>query len=337
MIKYPTLEKNVTIGVTAPSSGVPSELHELLNSAIKSMERKGFNIISDETVWTQDKAKSAPSKKRAEGFNKMMLNGDIQLIIPPWGGELLIETLEDIDFENIQSKWVLGYSDISTLLLAITLKTGVATAHGTNLVDLRGEYSDYTTAMWHSVLSTKTGESILQHSSEKYQKEWQHDNPTPYIFNLTEQTYWKSTENEKVNMQGRLLGGCIDTISHLVGTPYGDIKNFRKNYIEGDSIIWYFENCDSSSTDLRRSLVQMKFAGWFENCTGIMFGRSPANTPVENYTVEDVYNELSNELQIPILYDIDCGHVPPQITLINGACAKVESDNGQGTILQTFK
>ncbi|WP_025784369.1 S66 peptidase family protein [Sporosarcina sp. D27] len=337
MITYPTLEMNVTIGVTAPSSGVPSELHELLNSAIKSMERKGFNIISDETVWTQYKAKSAPSKKRAEEFNNMMLNEDIQLIIPPWGGELLIETLEYIDFEKIQSKWVLGYSDISTLLLAITLKTGVATAHGTNLVDLRGEYSDDTTAMWHSVLSTKTGESILQHSSEKYQKEWQHDNPTPYIFNLTEQTYWKSTEDEKVNMQGRLLGGCIDTISHLVGTPFGDIKNFRKNYIEGDSIIWYFENCDSSSTDLRRALLQMKFAGWFENCTGIMFGRSPANTPVENYTVEDVYNELSNELQIPILYDIDCGHVPPQITLINGAYAQVESDNGQGTILQTFK
>ena len=68
-----------------------------------------------------------------------------------------------------------------------------------------------------------------------------------------------------------------------------------------------------------------------------MFGRSPANTPVENYTVEDVYEELSKELQIPILYDIDCGHAPPQITFINGAYAEVESDNGQGTVLQTLK
>lgn len=89
--------------------------------------------------------------------------------------------------------------------------------------------------------------------------------------------------------------------------------------------------------DLRRSLVQMKLAGWFENCSGIMFGRSPANTPVRNYIVEDVYKELSEELQIPIIYDIDCGHVPPQITFINGAYAEIESDHGEGTVLQYFR
>jgi muramoyltetrapeptide carboxypeptidase len=160
MIEYPFLEKGTTIGVTAPSSGVPSELHNLLNTACNRLEKKGFNVICGDTAWTQDKAKSAPAKKRAEEFNKMMLNENIHLIIPPWGGELLIETLEYIDFENIQNKWVLGYSDISLLLLAITLKIGLATAHGTNLVDLRGEYSDETTAMWQSVLSIKKGESI---------------------------------------------------------------------------------------------------------------------------------------------------------------------------------
>ncbi len=63
MIHYPFLEKGMTIGVTAPSSGVPSELHELLNSAFKSMEKKGFHIKCGETPWTQDKAKSASAKK----------------------------------------------------------------------------------------------------------------------------------------------------------------------------------------------------------------------------------------------------------------------------------
>jgi len=227
----------------------------------------------------------------------------------------------------------LGYSDISLLLLAITLNTGIATAHGTNLVDLRGDYSDDTTAMWQSVLSTKKGESILQHSSEKYQKEWQFDKPTPHIFYLTENTYWKSTANHKVKVRGRLLGGCIDTIRHLIGTPYGDVQYFKNNYIAGDSVIWFLENCELSTTDLRRTLIQMKLAGWFNNCNSIMFGRSSANTPVTNYTVEDVYKELSEELQIPILYDIDCGHVPPQITFINGASAEIEVDNGRGTVL----
>ncbi|MTD29906.1 S66 peptidase family protein [Planomicrobium sp. YIM 101495] len=336
MIKYPFLEKEATIGVTAPSSGVPNELHGLLHDVFQRMEKKGFSVVSGETAWTQDKARSAPAKERAEEFNRMMTDPNIQLVIPPWGGELLIEMLEHIDFEALQNKWVLGYSDISMLLLAITLKTGIATAHGTNLVDLRGEYSDDTTAMWQSVLSTETGGSIRQYSSEKYQKEWNFDKPSPMVFNLTEQTYWKSTEQEKVTMQGRLLGGCIDTIRHLIGTPYGNLQNFKTNYIKEDPIIWYLENCELTTTDLRRTLVQMKFAGWFDNCAGIMFGRSPANTPVSNYTDEDVYKELSTELQVPILYDIDCGHVPPQITFINGAYAHIESANGKGTVLQTF-
>lgn len=100
----------------------------------------------------------------------MMQDENIQMILPPWGGELLIEILDSVDFDALQPKWIVGYSDISTLLLAVTLKTGIATAHGTNLIDLRGNYSDKTTAMWKSVLETGKGESILQHSSEKYQK-----------------------------------------------------------------------------------------------------------------------------------------------------------------------
>ncbi|WP_453993767.1 S66 family peptidase [Bacillus nitroreducens] len=336
MIQYPLLNSGATIGVTAPSSGVEKDLHVLITTACKRLEQKGFNAICGDTVWTQVKAKSAPAIKRAEEFNRMIRDEKIDLIIPPWGGELIIEILEHIDFDQIPKKWILGYSDTSALLLAITLKTSLATAHGANLVDLRGKYSDETTAMWQSVLSTNKGESVIQYSSEKYQKEWRHDNPTPHLFHLTEPTYWKSTAKGKVNLKGRLLGGCIDIIRHLVGTPYGEVQQFREKNIQGDSLVWYLENCELSTTDLRRSLVQMKLAGWFEDCSGIMFGRSPANTPVDQYTVEDVYQELSDELQIPIVYDVDCGHVPPQITFINGAYAEVEVEDGKGTIVQTF-
>jgi len=81
----------------------------------------------------------------------------------------------------------------------------------------------------------------------------------------------------------------------------------------------------------------MRIAGWFENCSGLMFGRSEANKPVENYTVEDVYQDLADELEMPVIYDIDCGHLPPQITFINGAYAEVKVSEGQGTVLQYFR
>jgi muramoyltetrapeptide carboxypeptidase len=337
MITYPSFEKKATIGVTAPSSGVEEKLHELVKLSCSRLEERGYHIICGDTVWTQDKAKSSPAKKRAQEFSEMMKDEAIDLILPPWGGELLVEILGELDFDNMKNKWVLGYSDTSMLLLAITLKTGIATAHGTNLIDLRGEFSDDTTAMWESVLSTKTGSFITQYSSEKYQQKWQHDTPSPRVFHLTEETSWKTVKGEKVKAEGRLLGGCIDIIRHLIGTPYGDLQNFREEHIHDEPVLWYFENCELKTTDLRRSLVQMKLAGWFENCSCILFGRSPANESVENYTIEDVYQDLSDELQIPIIYDIDCGHVPPQITFVNGAYGVVEVDEGKGKVVQYFK
>ncbi|MGE7613073.1 S66 family peptidase [Paenibacillus sp. NPDC101420] len=336
MIKYPILNKNATIGVTAPSSGVGAQNAELIKLTSSRLESKGFNMICGDTVWTQEKAKSAPAKVRAQEFNEMMGSEHIDILIPPWGGELLIEVLEFIDFDTMKDKWILGYSDISVLLLAVTLRTGIATAHGTNLVDLRGEYSDDTTAMWEAVLETKAGGSIVQHSSLKYQGEWQHDAPTPYVFHLTEDTRWKTVSSGLVTMKGRLLGGCIDVIRHLIGTPFGNLRHFQEQMINNEPILWYLENCELNTVDVRRSLVQMKLAGWFENCSGIMFGRSPANRPVENYTAEDIYAELSEELQVPIVYDIDCGHIPPQITLINGAYAEVDVTDGVGTVKQFF-
>lgn len=336
-IQFPILENEATIGVTAPSSGVSPELHELVHKARKRLEGKGYRMQIGKTVWNQDKAKAAPALERAAEFNRLMDDEAVQLIFPPWGGELLIEMLEHVNFEKIQSKWILGYSDTSLLLLAITLKTGIATAHGTNLIDVRGESSDPTTAMWEQVLSKKRGNSVVQYSSEKYQKEWQFDNPTPHIFNLTEPTRWKSVTEENVKIEGRLLGGCIDVIRHLIGTEYGGIARFRNQFTKGEPIIWVMENCELTTTDLRRTLVQMKLAGWFKECAGIMFGRSPANGPVDNYTVEDVYNDLYEELQVPIIYDVDCGHVPPQITFINGAYVEVEVADGKGKIVQHFK
>ncbi|MFD4703939.1 S66 peptidase family protein [Gottfriedia sp. NPDC058432] len=336
MIKYPVFKSGATIGVTAPSSGLKEQFHELLKQSIHRMEEDGFKVECGDVVWTQDKAKSANANKRANELNVMMDDEKIDLIFPPWGGELAIEILNQLTFESYKDKWILGYSDTSIILLAFTLITGIASAHGTNLIDLRGEYSDETTAMWQKVLATKSGGSITQTSSELFQGKWQHENPTPYVFHLSEKTNWKTTSKKDEKIQGRLLGGCIDVIRHLVGTPYGDVRLFRGKYIGEELIIWYFENCEMNTTDLRRSLVQMKLAGWFENCSGILFGRSAANQTVDNYTIEDVYNELNEELAIPIIYDIDCGHVPPQITLINGAFAEVEVNGGKGKIVQSF-
>jgi muramoyltetrapeptide carboxypeptidase len=336
MIRYP-VRKIATIGVTAPSSGVGPALHGILNQSVKRMEERGFTLKVGDTAWTQSEAKSADAEKRAEELMGMFEDPIIDMVIPPWGGELLIEILEHLDFEAIPEKWILGYSDTSALMLPITLKTGIATAHGTNLVDLRGPESDALTAKWLDVLTTQKGDTITQVSSDKYQKKWDFENPTPVIFDLTEKTHWKTVSGEKEQFSGRLLGGCIDVIRHLIGTPFGDVERFREEFIPGDPVIWYLENCELNVADLKRSLTQMKYAGWFHHISGIVFGRSAANGEVEGYTIEKMYEELSLELGVPIAYDLDLGHVPPQITFVNGAYAEIEVEKGKGRVVQEFK
>ncbi|MCR6105648.1 LD-carboxypeptidase [Salipaludibacillus agaradhaerens] len=338
MITYPpNLKENAHIGVTAPSSGVPDALHHLLHEAIKRQTERGYKITVGDTAWTQQNLTSASAIKRAAEFNAMMQDHHIDIIIPPWGGERLIDILPFIEFNKFQPKWVLGYSDTSLLLLAITLHTGLATAHGTNFIDLRGTEMDETTAMWEDILKTPPGASITQMSSNHYQHEWQFDNPTPHIFHLTEKTVWKSASGQPETLEGHLLGGCIDTVKHLMGTPYGDVNKFVNNYIPSKNIIWFFENCELSLPQLHRTLIQMKLAGWFDHCNGIMFGRSSAQKVEGDYELIDLYRTLSTELAIPILYDIDCGHLPPQLTLVNGAFATIHFNNGQGIVTQSFK
>ncbi|MFD0051514.1 hypothetical protein ACFVHQ_19715 [Actinomycetes bacterium NPDC127524] len=66
MIKYPFFEERATIGVTALSSGVPKELHGLVEDACNRMKSKGFDDICGNTVWTQNKVRLSSAKFRAD-------------------------------------------------------------------------------------------------------------------------------------------------------------------------------------------------------------------------------------------------------------------------------
>lgn len=169
-----------------------------------------------------------------------------------------------------------------------------------------------------------------------FQKSRVHHVPTDYIFNFTELTKWKSLSGNNVKIEGRLFGGCIDVISHIVGTPYGDVNRFRNEYIREEPVLWYLENCELSPVTCRRMLLQIKYAGWFNNVSGIIFGRTQVDEVVDGYTMIDVYKDIADELDVPILYDVDCGHQPPQITFINGAYGIVDFENGKSKVTQKF-
>lgn len=334
MIRYPEpIGTGQTIGVTATSSGVESELHHLLRKASHQFELRGYTVLLGETVWTNEKLTSAPKEIRYKEFIDMMNDDTICAVIPPWGGHFLSEILPLINYDELKPKWTMGYSDTSTILLTITLLTGIATVHGTNFVDLRSDEWDPVTSKFLEVLKASKGDTIVQHSSEKFQSEWNHfAPPDPYVFQLDTETAWMTIGNHPVRFEGRLLTGCIDTIRHLIGTPFGDVKKFREKYVAHDSIIWALENCEMDAADFYRSILQMHNAGWLDNTAGIIFGRTAAGIAQGGFSDVDAMERLSNLTGIPIVYNADIGHMPPQMTFVNGAYAEIEVAQGKAVL-----
>lgn len=344
-ITYPATLFNSTsgIGVTAPSSGLGNDTFaKRFELVAKQLANQGYRIIEGKCLRENVKHVSASASDRAKDLLNLWVNDKVDAIIPPWGGEILIEMLELVDFEKIQNspaKWILGYSDTSTLLLALTLTTGIATAHGINFMDMIGSQEDPLSKNALQYLKTKPGESFIQKSSDKFQKDFVSfsDNlKTPY--NLTEKTEWKSLNGESnIQFSGKLIGGCIDVITHLVGTPFGHMEYFKETF-SADGTILFLENCQLSPCQLTRFLTQMKLAGWLNNLNGLLIGRSAAKE-VENsnsLTYLEVLQNVLSDLNCPVIYDVDIGHMPPNMTLINGAFAEVEFDNGAAVLKQRF-
>ena len=340
MIRYPDpLKKGDTIGVTAPSSGAHGVFSSKLDNAINRFEKLGYKVIETDSVRKQNKLVSASPQIRAEEFVELYKNRDVKAIIPPWGGEFLMEILPYLNFKDLKKfepKWILGFSDISTLLFTFTLKTNIATAHGPNFLDFGNEQVHDSVLKVLDILNKKRGESFKQESLERYQEEWLEVTEDKFpSYNLTEQVNWKYINYNK-SFSGRLIGGNMDVLCKLIGTEYGRASDFIKQYNE-DGIIWYFESCEMDATDIHRTFWQMKKNGWFKNCNGLLFGRVAGYNDVQDYSYVDALENLSKDLNIPVIYDIDLGHKPPQLTFINGALAEVNISDNKEEIIQTLK
>ena len=183
------------------------------------------------------------------------------------------------------------------------------------------------------------GQDVIQESFEKCEdKNLMCERVDPLEeYKLEVVSSWKSLNGDEFsNFSGRSIGGCMDDILNLIGTKYDFVNQYIEKY-KYDGIVWFLEVYEMSSSQVMRNLWQMKSAGYFENCRGIIFGR-----PLfvrEDYGVkfyEAVLGALK-DLNIPIIYDVDIGHVAPQMSVVNGAIIDVVYEKGKGKIKTIFE
>ncbi len=324
---YPEfLKKGDMIGICAPSAGIGKDDFDEFEISLSHLKNEGWNIKETASV-RSGLDESAPPEIRAEEFNELINNKDARAVICASGGDFLISMLPDVDAEAIKNdpKWIQGYSDPTSLLYYVTTVLDIATIYGVNA---GGFWMKKLHPSLKDGIEILKGNVPLQNSFDTYEG---NRSGREEGYALGERVNWL-TPNGAVDIKGRLLGGCLDCICDLIGTRYDGTLDFIKRY-KDDGIVWYFDIFAMKAEAVHNTLFKMKDMGYFENARGFVFGRVMFPSSFTGMSYIDAAKKILGDA--PMIFDADIGHVPPKMTVINGAVANVKSSDGKGS-LQMF-
>lgn len=334
------IKKNGTIGFAAPSFGCNIEPYKSgFENAQKKFRDMGYHLeIGPNCYAGCGIGISNTPQKCAEEINRFFQKEELGAVLSCGGGELMCEILEYIDFERLKQlppKWFMGYSDNTNLTFLLTTLCDMASVYGPCA-------PAFGMKTWHKSLNDAWG--ILEGRQkiitgyDSWEKESKKDAQHPLEpYNTTEKTKRVFYPDKEAEFSGRLLGGCLDCLGKLVGTKYDKVAEFCSHYKE-DGIIWYFEACELNMADIRRTLWQLEQSGWFSNVKGFLVGR-PMYFGQELFGL-DQYNAVCGILDkyhVPILMDLDIGHLPPMMPMVNGAYTHVQAKQNQVTLTYVFE
>ena len=144
-------------------------------------------------------------------------------------------------------------------------------------------------------------------------------------------------EWEEIAVKGRLLGGCLDCLATLCGTKFDKVEEFNEKYKE-DGVLWFLEACDLNVMGIRRALWQLDESGWFKNTKGFLIGRPYCHG--EEFFGLDQYKaviDILSKYNVPIIMDLDIGHLPPMMPLVCGSVAEAKVKDNSITIDMEYK
>ena len=328
-MRYPqNLKKGGTIGFVAPSFGCATEPYKsaCLNAQKKFQEmgyqcQLGPNCYASEGIGISNTPEKC-GKELTESYQ----SGENDCLISCGGGELMCEILEYVDFDAIReapSKWYLGYSDNTNFTYLLTTLCDTASVYGPCAADFGME-------PWHPSLNDTfgilTGEVRTVQNYDGWEKadcslKTEETPLEPY--HITEPMILKKYPDQDTVFEGRLLGGCLDCLVNLKGTEFDKTTEFIEKYKE-DGILWFLEACELNVFSIRRAIWQLDHAGWFQYTKGFLIGRPMMfDQPAMGLDQYHAVTDLLAKYQVPVIMDVDLGHLHPAMPLITGSYANV--------------
>ena len=325
------LNKGDTISFISPSAGLaPFAMHRIEN-AKAFLEKEGYNVKIGKNALKNFGYVSSSEKDRVSDLHEAFLDKKVKCIICTIGGDHSNQLLKYIDWKIVKEnpKIFVGYSDISVLHYAINSMTNLQTYYGPCVMTQFGENPRVFEYTWNSFQHILTNKYIYNKEYNIVASEFWTDDSSLDWFKKDDLTKSRDLYNNdgyvwlnKGRATGKIVGGCVPSINHLLGTKYWiDPKNkiFFIDIPEGNSIS---EGLSLSSLD--SFLADLDNVGVFDLIKGLIIGRPYHYSDEDRKELITIIKKYTKG-RYPILLDVNIGHTDPIITLPYGAIVELDS------------
>jgi len=277
-----------TIGIVAPAGPFDRDLFEQGRSVI---QRMGFAIETDARIFSRQGYLAGTDAQRAAQFNEMVANDKVQAVMSARGGYGAMRMMEALDYEAIRrtAKAFIGFSDMTALHRAISLRSGLVTFHGPMVTTL-ATCDESSRLSWYRALTE----------------------PVAPPMDLGGVRVLKPGV-----AQGILTGGNLATLCHLTGTSIG--TGFQ-------SQILLLEDIGEATYRIDRMLTQMKMAGLFDGLAGVVLGSFEDCGSGDEIDV--LVREMFQDRPIPIVAGAPIGHGRMNWTVPLGLSVRLDTAKG---------
>lgn len=282
------LPEPATIGISALSGRVDSDLLARASAYVRDLGHRVVIPPQTENTWRYF---AGTDDDRLEGFHALVADPSIDMVLAARGGYGLSRVIEKIDWNAVAAsgKLFVGFSDFTAFNMAAYTCANLLTFHGPMLTsDFAGE-SPNSFAQQHFWMALSRDSHRIDdlHSDHPY---------------------------EPRRIEGRLWGGNLAVLTHLVGTPY---------FQTIDDGILYVEEIAEEPYAIERMFLQLYHAGVIARQRAVILGDftdcTPEKTKRYPYSMEEVLETLRDWFACPVLTGLPFGHVARKATLPFGA------------------
>lgn len=310
-IKPPRLKAGDTVGIVSPANAM---FHTVdIDILEETLDALGLKMKLAPHALSRYGYFGGTDEERASDVNTMFADPDVAAILPFRGGWGCNRILPLLDYPTIQQnpKALIGYSDITGLLVALYARTRLITFHA------------------------PSGMSTWNHFTADYLRRVLFDAEAVTMRNPTEkgdslaQTENRTQTISSGRVQGPLVGGNLTVLSALMGSDY--LPDWTGH-------ILFLEDIGEAVYRIDRMMTQLKLAGVLDQIAGFIFGHctdcEPNSGGYASLTLEEVLNDHIKPLGIPAFRGAMIGHIRDKFTVPVGIRAEMDADAGTIRLLE---